>query len=471
MDISSAVDWWEVWQLRILVLGSLFVQYILLLFAPFRKYAITSWSRSIIWLSYIGSDAQAIYALATLFSRQRKQDYNTGKGNNILEVVWAPVLLMHLGGQDSITAYNIEDNELWKRHVLTAVSQTTVAIYVFCKSWPGGDKRLLQVVLLLFTPGILKCLEKPWALKSASFNSLVSLSKPASHFRKEIFNLLYKRKMKTSRRSEAISLEEYVQKAMVFDHTDRLWHAQEKCDVPQDPGEPIEVDLEGQPSFDESVLLWHIATDLCFYQQGDPSVSHENSMDCREISNYMMYLLVANPEMLLPGTRRNLFMEANAELEEIPIDDKPLLKKILKGDKPSFMEILKGNKSYLEFLKGKEPSSEEIEGGFMQRIIANLKPTEHDNKMWEVIEGVWMEMLCFSASRCRGYLHAKSMGSGVVLLTYVWFLLSRMGMETLPERLQRTELPSGEGNAGAPPSTSQIHAMEDPTRFRRSRSH
>ncbi|VAI20827.1 unnamed protein product [Triticum turgidum subsp. durum] len=74
-----------------------------------------------------------------------------------------------------------------------------------------------------------------------------------------------------------------------------------------------------------------------------------------------------------------------------------------------------------------------------------------DNKMWEVIEGVWVEMLCFSASRSRGYLHAKSLGTGVELLTYVWLLLSCMGMETLPERLQRTELSSGEMNA----STSQ----------------
>jgi hypothetical protein len=60
----------------------------------------------------------------------------------MLEVMWVPVLLLHLGGQDSITAYNIEDNELWSRHLLTAVSQVTVAIYVFCESWPpDGDKR------------------------------------------------------------------------------------------------------------------------------------------------------------------------------------------------------------------------------------------------------------------------------------------------------------------------------------------
>ena len=91
-------------------------------------------------------------------------------------MVWAPVLLVHLGGQDIISAYNIEDNELWTRHVLTAVSQITVSIYVFCKSWQGGDKKLLQAAIMLFTLRGIRCLEKPYALRSASINSLVSAS-------------------------------------------------------------------------------------------------------------------------------------------------------------------------------------------------------------------------------------------------------------------------------------------------------
>jgi hypothetical protein len=85
-----------------------------------------------IWLAYLGSDALAIYALAY---RHMRQDCISGrKTNSILEVVWAPVLLMHLGGQDIITSYNIEDNELWICNVLTAVSQVTVVIYVLWKS-------------------------------------------------------------------------------------------------------------------------------------------------------------------------------------------------------------------------------------------------------------------------------------------------------------------------------------------------
>jgi hypothetical protein len=53
---------------------------------------------------------------------------------------------------------------------------------------------------------------------------------------------------------------------------------------------------------------------------------------------------------------------------------------------------------------------------------------------------VWVEMLCFSASRCRGYLHAKSMGSGGEYLPYVWLQLSHLGMETVAERQQRSDV-------------------------------
>jgi hypothetical protein len=104
--------------------------------------------------------------------RQRQQHPRGGLG--------APVLLMHPDGQDGITANNLEDNELWTRHVATAVSQITVSTYAFIKSWPqGGDTKLLQVPVMLFFVGIVKCMEKPLALKNASINSLVSPDGPA----------------------------------------------------------------------------------------------------------------------------------------------------------------------------------------------------------------------------------------------------------------------------------------------------
>jgi hypothetical protein len=48
------------------------------------------------------------------------------------------------------------------------------------------------------------------------------------------------------------------------------------------------------------------------------------------------------------------------------------------------------------------------------------------HKHWRVTEGVWVEMFCFSTSRCRDYLHAKSLGSGGEYLSYIWLLLSHL---------------------------------------------
>ncbi|XP_048543523.1 uncharacterized protein LOC125522511 [Triticum urartu] len=110
LSASGAMQWWDEWQLRVLVLGSLFVQYLLFFSSVVRRPALPSWFRLLFWLAYLGGDALAIYALATLFNRHKQQEQLAAG----LEVLWAPVLLIHLGGQHLITAYSIEDNELWR---------------------------------------------------------------------------------------------------------------------------------------------------------------------------------------------------------------------------------------------------------------------------------------------------------------------------------------------------------------------
>jgi len=62
-------------------------------------------------------------------------------------------------------------------HFHLPLSQVTVAVYVFWKSWPQEEsERYLAAAILLFIPGILKCILKPWDLKRVSINSLVDSS-------------------------------------------------------------------------------------------------------------------------------------------------------------------------------------------------------------------------------------------------------------------------------------------------------
>ncbi|XP_039845124.1 uncharacterized protein LOC120704707 [Panicum virgatum] len=167
---SSLLQWWEEWQLRVLVLGSLGVQW-LLVAGPMRRYAIPLWFRACIWLARRGSDPLAIYVLAVVFLR------HTGGGSwpaqwpssgRLLEVLWAPVLLAHLGGRQlDMTACNVEqdssDSEVWIRHAMVMVSQVAIALCTFLQSWPSSaDGRLTASWVLLFVVGILTLGDKPW---------------------------------------------------------------------------------------------------------------------------------------------------------------------------------------------------------------------------------------------------------------------------------------------------------------------
>jgi len=231
--------------------------------------------------------------------------------------------------------------------------------------------------------------------------------------------------------------------------------------------------------FDESVLLWHIATDFCFFSS--PFSEHTcaypktpsiwiwsksklrsdmeragvippaqktrsecgqltacRAVQCRQMSSYMMYLLFVNPEMLLPGTRRNLFATAYDELKDILGDNESCCQQVKEKQLMETLINTMRDKSNKEDPKtgSQEESKEEgqpINGGSQENFIHDawdlakgllkLRDDFGDEKMWEVIQGVWVEMLCFSASRCRGYLHAKALGSptsGSCCSTWGW---------------------------------------------------
>ncbi|KAM0838478.1 hypothetical protein ACQ4PT_060941 [Festuca glaucescens] len=351
-------------QLLALVLGSLAVQYFLFFFAGSRKSRIPGWYRFFIWLSYLSSDALAIYALATLFNRRKKLQYHSSD----LQVLWAPILLVHLGGQLVITAYNIEDNELWKRHIITSSSQVFVS-QLFSTESCDSSKDIIKIVHQHIKDG----------------------------WEKHII--------------DAKSYKE-------FNDIRGQWTLKHKgCD--QQLGYSLE-----RP-FDRSVLIWHLATDFCFYCRSTSPEHAERAQLCREISNYMIHLLFANPEMLLPGSRKRLLKVAYDELSEVfigqetPADEGKLAQKVVDT----------------------MISREDLEAPFVDEAVGlyTWLIDNDENKMWEVIQGVWVEMLCFSAGRCRGYLHAKSIGAGGEFLSYIWLLLHETGMETFQHRLERTQ--------------------------------
>uniref|UniRef100_M8BJK6 DUF4220 domain-containing protein n=1 Tax=Aegilops tauschii TaxID=37682 RepID=M8BJK6_AEGTA len=542
MGFSGALQWWDEWHLRVLALGSLFIQYFLFVSGTVRRRALPAWLRLFIWLAYLGGDALAIYALATLFNR-RSQLPGDGSGSG-LEVVWAPVLLVHLGGQHNMTAYSIQDTELWMRHAITVASQVSVALYVFCKLW-SGEKGLLQAAILMFVFGIIRSCQKPWALKSASISAIASSSatlvpSSPSALRKQGMVALfwqvctcgYGYGFQSTGFLEAVAEEkdilpqEFAKEARKCVLESELAHDQDKAELLAEPSVEMYVNMvlgdipvpystrikilqrfmaldfphayhlsdcmfllsflllytrktilisrlglclhlllpflalasvvilfstghkylgykynmtdvkDGwkqhihnadsyrrfnsrgghwtlrkrrlrrlrwslNMAFDRSVLLWHIATELCY--GSTTNRIPECVQGSMVISNYMAYLLCIHPEMLMPGTRSSIFTFACHDVE------------LMLGHESSLGDLV--------------PNA--------HRLHYQLLELHDEGERWEVVQGVWVEMLCYSASRCRGYLHAKSLSEGVELLSRVWLLLLFMGMETFADRFQR----------------------------------
>ncbi|KAK1354443.1 hypothetical protein POM88_047699 [Heracleum sosnowskyi] len=86
--------------------------------------------------------------------------------SNILHTFWAPFLLAHLGGPDPITAFALEDNELWLRHLFSLFTQCIPVAYVFYQSLTPN--KLLIPSLLMFLCGIIKYAERTYALYCSS---------------------------------------------------------------------------------------------------------------------------------------------------------------------------------------------------------------------------------------------------------------------------------------------------------------
>ncbi|KAJ6858881.1 hypothetical protein NC652_041239 [Populus alba x Populus x berolinensis] len=168
---EEVINLWNEGEIRGMVLLSLSLQTILIIFGSKRKTIARSWIRILVWSAYLSADMVATVALGNL---ARSQGDSSGDGskktNNSIQAFWAPFLLLHLGGPDTITAYSIEDNELWLRHLLGLVVQVGVAFYVFSRSWGSGI--LTFIAIPMFIVGIIKYAERTWVLNSSSSEGL-----------------------------------------------------------------------------------------------------------------------------------------------------------------------------------------------------------------------------------------------------------------------------------------------------------
>ncbi|KAG2564589.1 hypothetical protein PVAP13_7NG086746 [Panicum virgatum] len=165
IEAGRLVNLWNEWGIQILVLVSFSLQVFLLVFGGIRRRSSSSILMFFLWSAYLLADSTAIYTLGHLSVDSRSDEHE-------LVAFWAPFLLLHLGGPDNITAYALEDNTLWLRHLQTLAVQVLGAAYVIYEYIVRSGTLLLMASISMFVAGLLKYGERIWALKCGNISSI-----------------------------------------------------------------------------------------------------------------------------------------------------------------------------------------------------------------------------------------------------------------------------------------------------------
>ncbi|CAD6264259.1 unnamed protein product [Miscanthus lutarioriparius] len=161
------LDVWNRWAIQILLLLSLGMHVLLLPLAGIRRRRAPMLLRVPLWLVYHLADTIGIYAIGILSLSSAPREHR-------LMPFWAPFLLLHRGGPDSIGAYAFHDNQLWLRHLQLFVVKVLAVTYVLYILLPRGDTFLALASLLMWAVGVAKYGEKVAAIRGGNKSSIRS---------------------------------------------------------------------------------------------------------------------------------------------------------------------------------------------------------------------------------------------------------------------------------------------------------
>ncbi|KAL5822381.1 hypothetical protein ACOSQ3_020294 [Xanthoceras sorbifolium] len=186
--------------------------------------------------------------------------------------------------------------------------------------------------------------------------------------------------------------------------------------------------------FVDSLVIWHIGTDLLYYGDLDDIPGGDvNKLDpkckvSKYLSDYMLYLLVFCPFMLLQGFGVIRYKKACHEAISLFNQERPA-------------DILNESRTCRDLLK-KYPQStpeESSHGGIMGGNVSLLKygcilswrlrelTDRHGYRKWEIISDIWVEMLAYAADNCGWKEHTQQLGKGGEFLTHVYLLMAHFG--------------------------------------------
>ncbi|KAI4318120.1 hypothetical protein L6164_025929 [Bauhinia variegata] len=186
-------------------------------------------------------------------------------------------------------------------------------------------------------------------------------------------------------------------------------------------------------SFEERLLIYHVATELYYAKktnhpeeaQENSSPEHGNASEqnmryleaSKILSDYMLYLLVAHPSLLLPVLTPELrsYRDTRAAIVR-------------------FFQFFQDNDPYetmwTEYTRFSETDRVKYKNSVVLDGIKVSKylTSKRQDDTGRLLCQLWLEMLCFAASQCKGQSHAKQLGKGRELFTIIWLYMIHLGI-------------------------------------------
>ncbi|XP_059439164.1 uncharacterized protein LOC132171782 [Corylus avellana] len=178
--------------------------------------------------------------------------------------------------------------------------------------------------------------------------------------------------------------------------------------------------------YDQSLLIWHVATELCYSTTDEVNNSGPNHREfCKILSDYMLYLLVMQPTMMsaVAGLGQIRFRDTCAEAKKF-FKRKVPQQGGLEEHKMACEMILRVNTDIRPVdLKGDRSKSVLFDACILAKNLEELK-----GEKWQLMCEVWVELLSYAASHCRATDHVAQLSKGGELITFVWLLMAHFGL-------------------------------------------
>ncbi|KAK3012719.1 hypothetical protein RJ639_008793 [Escallonia herrerae] len=323
------------------------------------------------------ADWVAVVALGKLsdFASQGDSSSRSNKDgpNSALMALWAPLLLLHLGGLDTITAFSVEDIQLWLRHLVGLVVQVTLVIYIFLRCWTNQSHPLLILSIPTIVAGVIKYeAARAWWDSTPNFeaNPLTEFLQGSSDPTRDIFWLIE------------------IQLGLMYD----LFYTK-----------ATSIYCTAGCILRSISFICMVTVLVAFsmirkgaeYSKVDIDITYLLLVGAVVLEVYGLTLMISSEWMILwmVGHWENRQLRGSGALE-----------------------------SHIE-----DPHADMGSAISLDRVLIEEKIARKHNK-WEILSELWAELLCHGAARCPLNRHYENIRRGGEFLTHVWLLLTWHGL-------------------------------------------